>query len=273
MANVSEGANEPLLEPMVRACGASLLDLHSDRGHSRSVFTMAGEAEAVQAAARELARTAVARLDLGRHSGAHPRFGVLDVVPWVALEGWPLHDAGPGPAAGLARRARASFASWAARELGLPVFLYGPERSLPEVRAQAWRGLAPDAGPSHPHPTAGSVAVGWRPLLVAYNLWLREPDLARARQVAAALRSPRVRALAFRLGEDVQVSCNLVDPVACGPSAVYDQVAGMVPVKRAELVGLVPQVVLGRVDAGRWAQLDLGPGRTIESRLRPGPWA
>ena len=79
-----------------RAAGR-FIDLHSDRHHHRSVFTLVGEDADVQAGVRGLARSAVELLDLRGHTGAYPRFGVLDVVPWVALEGWPLRDAGPGP--------------------------------------------------------------------------------------------------------------------------------------------------------------------------------
>ena len=149
--------------------------------HHRAVLTLAGDEAAVEAAVRDLARRPCPSLTSGGHAGVHPRFGVLDVVPWVALEGWPVRDVAPGtPGAERARQARDSFAPWALAELALPVFLYGPERSLPQVRRQAWRGLVPDAGPPVPHPTAGAVAVGCRPLLVAYNLWLSGGDLARA---------------------------------------------------------------------------------------------
>ena len=169
-------------------------------------------------------------LDLGRHAGAHPRFGTLDVVPWVALCGWPLRDSPPGPLGPPAKSPRDRFALWAAGELGLPVFLYGPERSLPQVRKQAWGTLSPDLGPRSPHRLAGAVAVGCRPLMVAYNLWVKDADLVRARSVAASIRSTEVRALAFRLGDEIQVSCNLIAPLAVGPGAVRDKVDALMPV-------------------------------------------
>jgi glutamate formiminotransferase len=245
-----------------------LLDLHSDPHHHRSVLTLAGDDEPLEAAARDLARRTVALLDLREHAGAHPRFGVLDVVPWVALEGWPLRDAAGGPATSdRAWRARDRFALWAAAELKVPVFLYGPERSLPQVRRDAWGTLGPDAGPGAPHPTAGSVAAGCRPLMVAYNLWLAGADLATARAIAAAIRSPEVRALGFALGDQVQVSCNLLAPLAVGPARVRDQVGRRADVERAELVGLVPEIVLRSVPEERWPELDLAPERTIEYQL------
>jgi len=117
------------------------------------------------------------------------------------------------------------------------------------------------------HPTAGAMAVGARPVLVAWNLWLAEPDLARARRVAAGMRGPAVRALGLAVGARVQVSCNLVDPLVVGPAAVWDRVEPEIALAGAELVGLVPAAVLAAVPEARWAQLDLAADRTIEARL------
>jgi glutamate formiminotransferase len=253
VVNVSEGRDTSILRALAAACGRSLLDLHTDTHHHRSVFTLLGEA-----APRALAASAVERLTLQDHDGVHPRIGVVDVVPFVALAGSTDADA---------RAARDSFGTWAADTLGLPCFFYGPERTLPEVRRGAWHGLSPDRGPDRPHPTAGAVAVGARPVLVAYNLWLARPDLARAKAVAAAVRSPAVRALGLAVGDEVQVSCNLVAPADVGPADIYDQVALQVPVARAELVGLVPAAVLEHTPRARWAELDVAADRTIEARL------
>ncbi len=270
VVNVSEGRDGDVLVGLVAACGDCLLDVHSDWHHHRSVFTLAGRSGAVETAVRELARRTVEHVDLRGRSGAHPRIGALDVVPWVAVEGWPLRDAAPGMCLERAVRARQDFGRWAAEELELPIFLYGPERSLPELRRRAWRDLGPDMGPSVPHPTAGAVALGLRPLMVAFNLWTATADLQRARAVAAAVRSSQVRSLAFSLGGEVQVSCNLIAPLVVGPAEAWDRVAAMVPVARAELVGLVPRSVLDKTPEARWAQLDLSPGRTIEARLWSG---
>jgi glutamate formiminotransferase len=194
--------------------------------------------------------------------------GAVDVVPFVPIGGIdrPASRAGSGDLSA-AVEARDRFVTWAARELELPCFVYGPERSLPELRRLAFQTLEPAAGPTSPHPTAGATAVGARTPLVAYNLWLAEPDLALARELAAELRSPAVRALGLEVGGQAQVSCNLVDPVGVGPAAVYDAVARRVGVDRAELVGLVPGVVLAGVPARRWSELDLDRERTIEARL------
>jgi glutamate formiminotransferase len=257
VVNVSEGREGPALGAVTTAAGPELVDLHRDVHHNRAVLTLAGAG--VEAAARRVARAALDHLDLRTHQGVHPRIGVVDVVPFVPIEGSSLVDA-------LAARDR--FARWAGETLRLPCFVYGPERSLPSIRRSAFRALPPDTGPPAPHPTAGACAVGARPVLVAFNLWLRDGDLEAARGLAVAVRSEHVRALGLAVGDHVQVSMNLLAPLEVGPAAVYDTVlAHGAIVERAELVGLVPRAVVEGAPRGRWAQLDLSPERTIEARL------
>lgn len=253
VVNVSEGIDLDVLAALDRAAGGSLLDRHTDRDHNRSVYTLVGTRSA-----RSLATSAVRHLDIGRHTGAHPRIGVVDVVPFVPLAGSTIDDA---------VTARDDFAGWIAGELGVPAFVYGAERTLPAIRRGAFTTLEPDYGPMEPHPTAGAVAVGARPPLVAYNLWLGTSDLGAARSIASAVRSDEVRALGLAVGTEVQVSMNLVSPDVVGPAEVYDAVAAMAHVARAELVGLVPRSVLDHIDPQRWVQLDLAVDRTIEARI------
>jgi glutamate formiminotransferase len=263
--NVSEGRDRSLLAELSASAGSALLDVHADSAHHRSVFTLGGPG--VEEAARRLARLAVERLDLSAHRGAHPRTGVVDVVPFVPL-GWraPFEGGDLGPAL----QARQAFAAWMARQLEVPCFLYGPERSLPELRRRARGHGPPDLGPPRPHPTAGATAVGARPLLMAYNLWLARADLGLGRELARDLRSPQVRALAFELDGKVQVSTNLLDPLRVGPAAAYDRVAARAQVERAEVVGLVPARVLAATPRRRWAELGLDPSLTIEARWEQG---
>ncbi|MDP8992598.1 MAG: glutamate formiminotransferase [Actinomycetota bacterium] len=255
--NVSEGREGSVIGALRRAAGPHLLDVHSDVHHHRSVLTLAGPG--VEGAARQVVSAAVARIDVRSGPGVHPRMGAADVVPFTPLEGSSLDDA---------LAARDVLARWAGEELGVPCFLFGPERSLPDVRRRAFVSLAPSTGPHRPHPTAGATTVGARGPLVAYNLWLGPgTGLDVARQVAAAVRGPGIRALGLGVGEHAQVSCNLVDPLALGPDAAFDAVAEHAPVARAELVGLLPARVLQAVPPWRWDELDLGPDRTIEARL------
>src|SRR5207248_3034517 len=140
-----------LVTVLAAAGGAHTLDVHSDAHHNRTVLTLAGPH--LPDLVRAVAQTAVALLDLRTHEGVHPRIGVVDVVPFVPLADSTMADA---------VRERDGFARWAGRELHLPCFLYGAERSLPDVRRGAFTTLEPDAGPPEPHPTAGACAVGAR---------------------------------------------------------------------------------------------------------------
>ena len=251
--NVSEGRDQGIIDALTIAAGADLLDVHSDPHHHRSVLTVVGEA-----AAQAVAAATVAGVDLRAHRGAHPRIGALDVVPFVPLGEATLADA---------VAARDRFCRWAAEALDLPCFAYGPERSLPEVRRSAFVTLPPTIGPAEAHLSAGAVAVGARPVLVAYNVWLAEADVDLARRVATEVRGPGIRALGLLVGDRAQVSMNLVDPFAVGPAAAADAVASLAPIAGCELVGLVPRAVLDAAPSSRWAALDLAEDRTIEARL------
>jgi glutamate formiminotransferase len=221
----------------------------------------------------------VARLDLREHAGAHPRLGVLDVVPFVPYEpgGLPPDDLSAAVVL------RDEFARWIGAELGVPSFLYGPlpggrARTLPAVRRHAFGaaeagGLTPDDGPAVPDPRTGATAVGARPVLVAYNVWVSSVEVAR--RVAPLVRHAEVRALGLEVGARAQVSCNLIEPARYGPGVLYDAVATLVTqaggtVQGGELVGLLPEVVLTAVPASRWRELGLSEEATVESRLPAG---
>lgn len=277
VVNISEGRDADLLAAVGAAAGDLLLDVHADPEHHRSVLTLGGPLDEVAAAARRVATTAVERIDLRGHSGVHPRLGAVDVVPFVPLPG---PDGMPTDWKAVVR-ARDAYAQWSATELGVPCFLYGPERTLPEVRRGAFSTLAPDTGPDLPHPTAGATAVGARTVLIAYNVWLTAagpdglpPDevVAAARSLAAQLRHPGLRTLGLAVAGGAQVSCNVVDPVAVPLTEVYDAVAagaGLLrcEARRGELVGLLPYAALTAVPTRRWPELGLRAEDTIEFRL------
>jgi len=279
VANVSEGARLEVVASIAEAAGSCVLDVHSDAHHNRSVITMAStDLDELSEAARSLTTAALDAIDLRTHRGVHPRFGAVDVVPFVPLPGFgdPL---GPpdGKSMAVATSLRDRYAQWVGSELSLPCFCYGPgfrngpARELPEVRREAFSTLLPDTGPASPHPTAGAVAAGARGILVAYNLWLAADDLSIARHIATEIRSPSVRALGFHVGGQTQVSCNLVAPWETGPEIVYDAVQAMASelgttVERAELVGLVPEVLLKGIDRRRWEELGLSLDATFEAR-------
>ena len=299
--NVSEGRRAEVVAAVAAACGPALLDVHTDPDHNRSVLTLAGRADQVTEAAMALARVAVERIDLSGHSGVHPRLGAVDVVPFVPLD---LGETGEwaGGRAGLTETERRGLdeagetaAAWgkrAAKELGVPVFLYGAadpaRRALPDLRRAAFRERRPDFGPSEPHPTAGAMAVGARPVLVAINCELAagsqglEADVAVARAVAREVRErdgglPSVRALGFALQSKgrAQVSMNLTDLAATGAEAACEAVRRAAAerggdVTAVELVGLLPAAELERCSEAFLAWSGLTPEQTIEARLGAG---
>lgn len=253
VVNISEGRARSVVEAIAATAGPDLLDIHADSHHNRAVLTLVGEN-----APRAVAQEAVRRLDLRSHRGVHPRLGVVDVVPFVPLGGATLTDA---------VEARDRFARWIADELDVPALVYGPERSLPELRRRAFDDLPPYAGPATPHPRAGAVAVGARPPLVAWNAYLGDSNLEAAKRIAATIRGPQLRALGLPIGDEVQVSMNLIAPEVTGPAEAWDLVAQHASIVRAELVGLIPAAVLKRVAPSRWSQLDLSEDRTIEASI------
>lgn len=261
--NISEGRDLAIVDACaaaLSAAGARVVHRTSDPVHHRSVLTAIGSASQTVAAAVALAATARERIDLRTHRGAHPRSGALDVLPFVPLRGATLDDA-----VTLAHRAAGRI--W--RELGIPSFLYGaaaaaPHRTLlADVRRGEFEGLArkiADPGWAFdygdvPHPAAGAIAVGARPVLVAFNVELATGDLRVARRIAGLLRERggglrTLRALAVRLDDErVQVSFNITDPVATPLYRVRELVRLLaardgVATGRSELIGLAPEAAI-----------------------------
>ena len=265
VVNISEGRLATASE-LAWSARRSLCDVHADAVHHRSVVTLINERDELRRDVRALISATMERLDLRSHRGVHPRFGVVDVVPFVALD-----DEHPDDAEAL----RDETAEWIATSFEVPVYLYGPQRdgatrTLPDVRRGAFAGLTPDFGPSEPHPQRGASAVGARDILVAWNLWVRGVSLDAGRAIARALRSEHVRSLAFAIDPFVQISCNLVAPAQVGPEVVYDRVVALLAegvIDHAELVGLAPDAVLAAAPQRRWAELGLARETTIEARV------
>ena len=279
--NVSEGRDVTSLREIAVRCGASLVDLHTDVDHNRSVFTLAGPgATDASASARELADAGAALISIADHDGVHPYLGAIDVVPFVALGGTRTEQT---QAADAARE----FARWWAETHGVPVFLYDDAdpsgRDLPHVRRHAFRSRAPDFGPAAPHPTLGATAVGARKPLVAINVLLVTSDVTIARRIAREMREsdgglPGVRALGLMLESRArpQVSMNLVDLDRTGIEDACLTVRELsrrehTDVASVEVVGLVPRRELDRCSDEflRWADID--GSAAIEARVGHGP--
>ncbi len=266
--NVSEGRDAAKIDEIGRAFAsrATLLDVHADADHHRSVFTLVADPEPLVESLVAGIALALELVDLRVHDGVHPRVGAVDVVPIVPLV--PQHmDLAKEVALTVARRIGA--------ELGAPVFLYGlvggdrrpayfRRGGLAELQRRVATGeLRPDAGPADVDLRSGAVLVGARPVLVAYNLDLGTTDVELARAIAETIREsgggmPGVQAIGLALPRSgrVQVSMNVLD---LARSPLHEVVARVereaavrgVAVVGAELVGLVPEVVLSDAqDAG-----------------------
>jgi glutamate formiminotransferase / 5-formyltetrahydrofolate cyclo-ligase len=260
--NVSEGRRLDVVEQLARAITGvpevHLLDRTSDASHNRSVFTLAGPAGAVSEALERLVAAAIHEIDMEEHAGEHPRIGAVDVVPFV-----PLGETTMAEAVELAR----AFGARIAKRFDLPVYLYAeaaqrPERvKLAEVRRGQYEGLKaeianrgrePDFGPARMHPSAGAIAVGARPFLIAYNINLESPDKDLAIRIARRIREsggglPRVQANGFFIEElrRAQVSMNLLDFRTTPLWRVWETVRAeaaedAVELAESELIGLAP---------------------------------
>ena len=267
--NVSEGRRLDVVERLATAIttvrGVHLLDRTSDASHNRSVFTLAGPAGAVSDALEQLVSSAVHEIDMDAHWGEHPRIGAVDVIPFV-----PLADTTMDEAVELA----VAFGQRIASRFEVPVYLYaaaarrGDRVKLADVRRGQYEGLKveigqngrePDFGPSRTHPTAGAVAVGARPFLIAYNINLDSSDVELAKRIARRVREsggglPKVQANGFSIEEPergdplatrAQVSMNILDFRVTPLWRVWETVRAEaaedgIELYESELIGLAP---------------------------------
>lgn len=288
--NFSEGRDPAFLDA-IRAVldqfPVKILDLSMDADHNRADCTFLGDPTAVEACALALAARAVELIDMRRHTGAHPRMGAVDVVPFVPIRGLTMEET-----VEIARRFGHAFAE----AHGVPVFFYEEactgesRRNLADVRRGEYEGMAEklrdpawpvDAGPQALNERSGVTAVGARMPLIAFNVNLQTGDLAVAKQIADAVRHARgglrfVKAMGLALEEEglVQVSMNLVDyrqtPIHRALELVRVEAARYgVTVKGCELVGMVPIEALAEV-VGYYLQIrDFGVDQVIEYHLLP----
>ncbi len=288
--NVSEGRRTEIVAAMADAIrgvsGARLLDHSSDASHNRSVFTLAGDAAAVESAVLALVERAVADIDLRTHRGEHPRIGAVDVIPFVPIEGVTMADC-----VELAKKVGAEIA----RRFNVPVYLYEDAASSParknleDIRRGEFEGLSakmratewvPDFGPGAPHATAGATVVGARMALIAYNINLATDRLDVAKKIAAAIRHSNggfryVKAAGFKVeGRGiVQVSMNLTNYEKTPIFRVFETVKREaarygVSILESEIVGLLPSAALNGA-AEFYLQLEgFRPDQILENKLR-----
>ncbi len=264
--NISEGRRPEVVEACVDQIrttpGCTLLDYSSDESHNRSVITYIGDAAAVEEASIKLVKKAVELIDLNHHTGEHPRMGAVDVMPFL-----PIKDCTTEDCIELSKKVGKRIAD----EAGVPVFLYEqsatrPERqNLVKIRKGQFEGMAekvqepdwePDFGGRRIHPTAGVMAVGARPPLVAFNVYLDTDDVQIAKNIAKIIRQKDggfdcVKSMGFEIEDEetgkkyAQVSCNMtnfeVTPLYRVVETVKFEAARYgAHVLKTEVIGLVP---------------------------------
>jgi glutamate formiminotransferase / 5-formyltetrahydrofolate cyclo-ligase len=296
--NFSEGADREKVAAIVRAMQVEdvhLLDWSLDADHNRSVVTIAGAPEAVVEAAVRGAGKAAELIDLTQQTGAHPRIGAADVIPFVPVSGVSLVQC-----AMLARQA--GLALW--RRFGVPVYFYEaaanrPDRvNLEDVRRGQFEGLrrdaprdtrrAPDIGGPELHDTAGASAVGARKFLIAYNIYLAGSGsaeaVALARSIAKEIRASGgglygVKAMGVMANERAQVSMNITDFHQTPMARLHTAVAEIAQrhgaeIAEGEVIGLIPEQAFE--PNADWVRqtLQFDPEeKVLERRLRhPLPW-
>lgn len=288
--NFSEGRKVETIAALVESIStietACVLDTHIDPDHNRSVITFVAAPDKIVDAAFSVVARASQLIDMRTHSGVHPRLGATDVLPFIPIAGISLDEC-----AALAHRAGERIA----RELSIPVYFYEssalrPERKpLENVRRGALELLreqiavepsrVPDVGPLVVHETAGAIAVGARPFLIAFNINLATKDVSTARNIARTIRArsgglPFLKALGFELATRgfAQVSMNLVNYEQTGMTAAYQAVQREadrlgVEIASTEIVGLIPKAALDR-EAEYFAKLEnFSEDKILEHRL------
>ncbi len=288
--NFSEGRDPARVDALVAAMsaveGAYVLDREMDADHNRCVITLAGEPEAVAEAALRGVGKAAELIDLTRHTGAHPRVGATDVLPFVPVEGVTIEDC-----VALAKKVGREI--W--ERYRIPVYFYEaaatrPDRAnLENIRKGQFEGLrqevlrnpdrAPDVGEPRLHPTAGATVVGARKFLIAYNINLNTPDVAIANKIARAIRfSSGGLRFAKAMGVDLkarglaQVSINLTDFEQTPIHRVFEMVKREAErygcaIVGSEIVGLVPKKAI-EMTADFYLQLEnFSPAQLLENRL------
>jgi glutamate formiminotransferase len=288
--NFSEGRDPAKVDALVEVMGAVggvwVLDREMDADHNRSVITLAGEPEAVAEAALRGVGKALELIDLTRHTGAHPRVGATDVLPFVPVEGVELEDC-----VALARKVGRKI--W--ERYRIPVYFYEAAATRPEcvnlenIRKGQFEGLreevlrnpdrAPDVGEPRVHPTAGATVVGARKFLIAYNINLNTPDVEIAKKIAKTIRFSSgglrfVKAMGVNLKARglAQVSINLTDFEQTPIHRVFEVVKREAErygcaIVGSEIVGLVPKKAV-EMTAEFYLQLEnFSPAQVLENRL------
>lgn len=207
--NISEGRDLGKIEKIVSAArgidGCSVLGVEPDADYNRTVITIAGEPNSVQEAAYKLIESAIINIDMQLHSGEHPRLGVVDVCPFIPLEGVTMEEC--------SKYAKA-LAERIALDFYVPTFLYGYSAThndrflLSSLRKEEYEGFRnrlengetshsnttryPDYGPrewNEKVARSGGITIGSRDILIAYNVNVDETDATISKIIGSTVRS------------------------------------------------------------------------------------
>lgn len=287
--NFSEGRDKSKIEKIIDNFrgkeGVKLLDYSNDENHNRLVVTVVGEPEPLKQAVLAAVGTAVELIDLTKHEGQHPRMGAVDVIPFIPIRNYTMEDC-----VALSKEVGKEISD----RYNLPVFLYEKSASasyrqnLATIRKGEFEGMAekikepewhPDFGKAERHPTAGTVAVGARMPLVAYNINLNTNRLDIATSIAKKIRHINggfrfVKAMGVDLEDRgiVQVSINMTDFTRTALYRVFETVRFEarrwgVTIAGSEIVGLVPMAAL--IDTAEYylGLEDFSMAQVLESRI------
>jgi glutamate formiminotransferase len=274
--NFSEGRDGKTVDALAAAIGGTrgiaLLGYEKDSDHNRSVFTFAGEADAVVEAAVRGVERAAQLINLSVHAGVHPRVGAADVVPFIPLAGSSMADA-------TAAAHRAGQEIWA--RAGVPVYFYGEaalgesRRRLELVRRPGFDGTPQDVGDIAVHPTAGASVVGAREFLLAFNVDLKTSDVKVAKEIARKIRASsggfaHVKAIGLYLEsrQRAQVSMNLTNFAETPLEELFHTIASASPVADCEVIGFVPQRAYEQDPAFFARASNFSETRILEHRLQ-----
>ena len=265
--NFSEGRNEAVISAISDAIcqtkGCTLLNVDPGKSTNRTVYTFVGDPDSVIEGALAAARIARAKIDMRSHTGEHPRFGAMDVCPFIPVAGVTMEEC-----VEIAKK----FAQRAAEELKVPFFLYEEaaqhdyRRKLPDVRKGEYEGLKdrlkdpkwkPDFGPSEFVPAWGATAAGARMFLIAYNVNILGTS-NQAHRIALNLREAgrgknqpgrlrEVKGMGWFVNEYnmAQVTVNLTNYHVTPMHVLFEEVkkeaaALNVGIAGSEIVGIVP---------------------------------
>ena len=287
--NFSEGRDlekiDKIVSPFRARQGVKLLDYSNDEDHNRLVVTVVGEPEALKEAVIEAIGVAVKLIDLNHHQGQHPRMGAADVVPFIPIKGCTMDEA-----IALSKEVGARVAE----AYNLPVFLYEKSASAPHrenlaaIRKGEFEGMAekihqpewkPDFGPAERHSTAGTVAIGARMPLVAYNINLDTPSLEiahgiakKVRFIGGGLRFCKAMGVELKERGITQVSMNLTDYSKTAIYRAHEMVRFEarrygVNIVGSEIIGLVPMEALIDTAAYYLGLENFSMQQVLESRI------